>query len=139
MRFQRSDLPGFLIATLAPPALMILMLASFHTWFHHGTPLLGGLGSNLGIAGGLAAIFSRFIRKWDVPLGLVGGIVLIVILVNWAQRTGHDGTAADLLKWLAIVDFLVLNVVVLWQVVIYGLLPAMDRRAERRQAAQPSA
>lgn len=136
MRFQRSDLPGFLIATLAPPALMILLLASFHTWFHHGTPLLGGLANNVGIAAGVAAVFSRFIRKWELPLALLGGIVLIVVAVNWAQRTGNDGTAADVLKWLAILDFLVLNVVVVWQVVIYGLLPAMDRRAERRQAAQ---
>ena len=138
MRFKRSDLPGFAIAILAGPALTVLFLASFDVWDHHGTPLVAFVGSNVGLMAGVAAVFSRFIRKWAVPVACIVVILVVVATVNWAQHTGNDGTAlATGLKWLGVVAFLVLNASVLLQLATYGLLPILDRRDARR-AAQAS-
>jgi hypothetical protein len=139
MRFARSDLPGLAIALLAGPALMVLHLAAFEIWDHHGTPLLGFLGANIGIAVGLAAVFSRFILKWDVPLVAVGAIIAIVAAVNWAQHTDNDGTRlATGLKWAGVVAFLVLNVSIIQQLLNNGLLPLLNRRDVRKAAEQAS-
>ena len=138
MRFKRSDLPGFAIACLAGPALTVLFLASFDVWDHHGTPLVAFIGTNVGLIAGVAAVFSRFIRKWDVPVACLVVIGIVVVAVNWAQHTDNDGTAlATGLKWLGVVAFLVLNASVLLQLAKYGLLPILDRRDARR-AAQAS-
>lgn len=129
MRFHRSDLPGFLIAVAAPPLLMLLFLASFETWDHHGTPLLGAVAGNVAGAAGTAAVFSRFVRKWDVPLLLLGVMLAMVAGVNWAQASDNDGTAlATTMKLIGVGAFGLLNVVVLWQVLQHGLLPILQRR-----------
>ena len=139
MRFKRSDLPGFLIAVGAPPLMMLLFLASFETWRHHGTPLMGFMATNIAVAVGVAAIFSRFIRNWDVPLFILFVMGCCIIGVIWMQRTGNDGNAlATGLKWGALVSFLVLNVVILLQVINNGLLPLVERR-EARQREQRGA
>ncbi|MEE8338147.1 MAG: hypothetical protein V3R95_08800 [Dehalococcoidia bacterium] len=136
MRFSRADLPGFLIAVLAGPALMVLFLASFETWDHRGTPLLGAMGANLAIGAGLIAVFSRFIRNWNLPLALLGILIVIVIAVIWAQRTGHDGTAmATGLKLSGVLAFLLLNLAVGGQIFWHGLIPVLDRRAARAAGA----
>ncbi len=63
-------------------------------------------------------------------------IVLMVIGVNWLQRTGDGTTAlATLLKWVGVVSFLLINVVVVWEVLSNAVVPWLDRRAERRAAA----
>lgn len=132
MRFTRGDFPGFLIAVLAGPAMMLLFLASFETWDHRGTPLLGAMGANLAIGAGLLAIFSRFIRNWNVPVALLGILIVIVIAVNVVQRTGHDGTAlATGLKLFGVLDFMLLNLAVVGQMFWHGLIPVLDRRAAR--------
>lgn len=135
MRFKRSDLPGLLIAAVAPPLLTLLFLASFDVWHHEGTPLIGFMAGNFAGAVGTMAIFSRFVRKWTVPLGLAGLLVVFVAGVIWAQEAGHDGTAlATGLKWAALIDFAVLNMAIGLQVVQNMLLPVLDRRDARRAA-----
>jgi hypothetical protein len=135
MRFARQDLPGLAIATLGGPLLFLLVLASFELWGHRHTVLLAGLSQNLAIGAALIAVFSRFIRRWDAVLGLLALIVLMVIGVNWLQRTGDGTTAlAVLFKWVGVVSFLLINIVIVWDVLSNALLPWLDRRAERRAA-----
>lgn len=132
MRFTRGDLPGFAIALLAGPAMMVLFLASFDVWDHRGTPLLGAMGANLAIGAGLLAVFSRFIRNWDVPLALFSILIVIVISVIVMQRTGYDDTGwATALKLIGVLDFMLLNLAVVGQMFWHGLIPVMDRRAAR--------
>ncbi len=133
MRFSRSDLPGIAIALVAGPALMLLFLAASETWGHKGTPLLGFMAGNLGLAAGLAALFSRFILKWDVPLSAILAILAVVGAVKWLQVSGNDGTRlATGVKWAGVIAFVVLNVAVLWQLVTNGLVPLLDRFDEWR-------
>jgi len=140
MRFRRSDLPGFIIAVGAPPLLFLVFLASFEVWDHQGTPLLGFMAVNIAGAIATLAIFSRFVRNWDLPIALLLVLAVAVVGVIWAQRSGNDGTAiATLLKWVAVIDFLVLNAVIGIQVLSNGLLPVLDRRDARRAAASAEA
>ena len=140
MRFTRADLPGFAIALLAPPALMLLFLASFEVWDHRGTPLLGQMAVNLAIPAAIAAAFSRFIFKWDLPVALLAVLLAVVAGVNWAQRTGNDNLAiSTALKWVGVIDFLLLNLVIAWQILHNAILPMLDRRDARRAASATEA
>jgi H+/Cl- antiporter ClcA len=137
MRFKRSDIPGFVIAVVAPPLLTLLIFNSYDIWHHRGTPLLGTVAANFGILAGLLAIFSRFVRNWDVPMviGFVLGTIVFVIL--WMQRMGFDHTAtATTLKWLALLTFFAFNASIGWQVLDNGLRPLLDRRDARRAAGK---
>ena len=140
MRFTRADLPGIAIAVLAPPAVFVLFLVSFEAWDHRGTPLLSFMATNFAIAIGLAAVFSRFVRAWDVPVGLLMLLAAAVAAVNWAQRTDNDGTAlATGLKWVGVLAFLLLNLSIAYQLFVNGLLPVLDRRDARRAEAEAAA
>ena len=135
MRFKRVDLVGILFATLAPVGGMVLFLASFEVWGHHGTPLLGLMAGNLAVAVGLMAAFTRFIKNWDVVIGGAVLLGLLVAAIIVMQRTGNDDmAAATLLKWAAVLDFLVLNLAIGWQVLNHGLMPLVYRRDERLAA-----
>ena len=138
MRFHRSDLPGILIATLAPVGLMLLFLASFETWHHEGTPLVGAMAGNIAVGGGLLAAFTRFIRNWDIPLASILLMLACAAAVVVLQETGNDGTGANALKWLGLLGFLVFNISVVLQILSYGLLPALDQRAARTAAESES-
>ena len=138
MRFHRSDLPGILIATLAPVGLMLLFLASFETWHHEGTPLVGAMAGNIAVGGGLLAAFTRFIRNWDIPLASILLMLACAAAVVVLQQTGNDGTGANALKWLGLFGFLVFNISVVLQILGYGLLPALDQRAARLAAESES-
>ena len=128
MRFSRSDWPGIVIAVLAGPALMFLVLAATK-----GTPLLGFMAGNIGLAVGLAALFSRFILKWDIPITALVAILAAVGAVKWIQVSGNDGTRlATGVKWAGVFAFVVLNVAVAWQLVTNGLAPLLDRFDEWR-------
>lgn len=140
MRFKRSDLPGIALAGLAPVALFVLFLASYDVWDHRGTPLLGFMASNLAIALGLMAAFTRFVRNWDIPAALIGALLIIVASVIWAQQTGNDGgSLATTLKLLGVLDFLLINVAIGGQVLWYGLIPVLDRRSAAAAAAAAAA
>jgi hypothetical protein len=135
MRFKRADLPGFLIAVAAPVLLTLLFLRTFEAWDHRGTPLLAFMATNIGLAVGLMAMFTRFVRNWDWPMGfllILGGAVAAVL---WAQDSGNDGTAfATTMKWVALLAFVLVNLAIGLQVLVHGLLPVLDRRSARRRA-----
>jgi hypothetical protein len=128
-----------LIAVGGPVGLMLLFLASFEAWDHHGTPLLGAMAGNLAVGGGLLAAFTRFIRNWDVILGLVLGLVISVVVVITLQQTDNDGTAlATTLKWIGVVSFLGLNVLIPLQIINNGVIPMLNRNEARRAAESES-
>ena len=135
MRFKRSDIPGFVIAVVAPPLLTLLIFNSYEIWQHRGTPLLGTVAANFGVLAGFLAIFSRFVRNWDVPMVIGFALGTIVFVILWMQRMGFDHTpTATAAKWLALLTFLALNAAIGWQVLNNGLLPLLDRRDARRAA-----
>ncbi len=140
MRFNRADLPGIAIAVLGGPALMILFLASFEAWDHQGTPLLGGVAQNLAVPAGIIGAFSRFIKKWDIVVILLAVILLCVVGVNVAQRTGNDDALiSTLMKLGGVLTFMILNGVIVLQMLVYGILPILDRRDARRAAEREAA
>ncbi len=139
MRFHRSDLPGLLIAVGGPVGLMVLFLASFDVWDHHGTPLLGAMAGNLAVGGGLLAAFTRFIRNWDLIIGLLLALVISVGVVIGLQQAGEDGTAlATGVKWVGVISFLGLNVLIPLQIINNGLIPMLNRNEARRAAESES-
>ena len=116
--------------------LLLVFLASFQVWDHKGTPLLGFVAVNAAGAIATMAIFSRFVKSWDVPLGILLVMFAAVGGVFWAQESGNDGTAlATTFKWVALIAFMVLNLAIGIQVLKNGLLPVLDRRDARRAAA----
>lgn len=139
MRFHRGDIPGLLIAVAGPVGLTLLFLASFDAWDHHGTPLLGAMAANIAIGGGLLAAFARFIRSWDLILGLLVVLVLSTGAVIWLQQIGDDGTDIILaLKWVAVIAFLALNILIPVQYITNGLIPWLNRRDAQRAAESES-
>ena len=137
MRFTRADLPGMAIALLAGPLVVLLFLAAFEAWGHKGTPVLGFVGTNVGIGVGLAAVFARFIRRWEWPLAFLGLIAAAVAGVYWAQQAGYDGTRlATALKWLGVAGFAGLNLAVVQQLLRHGVLPILDRLDARRAGGE---
>ena len=139
MKFQRGDVPGLLIAVGGPVGLMLLFLASFDVWDHHGTPLLGAMAGNIAVGGGLLAAFARFIRSWDLILGLLVVLALSVGVVIGLQQAGEDGTNFALMaKWIGVIAFLALNIVIPLQYINNGLIPMLNRRDERRAAESES-
>lgn len=132
MRFKRSDLPGILIASVAPALLFWLFVRSFELEYHHGTPLLGAMSGN--IAGGAAtfAVLSRFVRRWDrvvIPLVLLIGCIAGVLVL---QRTGNDGSSfATVLKIGGVLLFGVINIAIILDVLVHGLNPSLQRRDAR--------
>jgi len=140
MRFKRADLPGIAIATLAPPALMILFLASFEAWHHQGTPLLGGIATNVALPAAIIGAFSRFVRSWDFIVILLAVILACVVGVNIAQRTGNDDELiSTLLKLTGVLTFLLLNAAFGYQILKNAILPRLDRRDARLAAEREAA
>ena len=67
-----------------------------------------------------------FLATYDV-LGCVATIL-------WMRYSGTDGSVlATGLKLLSVLLFFVVNAAIAWQVLANGLLPMLDRRAERRR------
>lgn len=139
MRFKRNDIPGMLVATLGPVALFLLLLESYQLWHHHGSPILGMLSVNLAIGGGLIGAFSRFIKAKDTALGLLLALIFCALGVIGLQASGNDGVIANILKIAGILIFGILNVVVIWQILVYGVNPMLVRRDERAAAAEEQA
>ena len=140
MRFRRADLPGLALATLAPPLMVILFLASFEAWDHQGTPLLGGVATNVALPAAIIGAFSRFVKSWDLIVVLLGVILACVVGVNWAQRTGMDDELiSTLLKLTGVATFMLLNAVFGYQILKNAILPILDRRDARIAAAREAA
>ncbi|MSP21545.1 MAG: hypothetical protein EXR66_00720 [Dehalococcoidia bacterium] len=140
MRFQRADLPGLALATIAPPLMVILFLASFEAWHHQGTPLLGGVATNVAIPAAIIGAFSRFVKSWDFIVVLLGIILACVIGVNWAQRTGNDDELiSTLLKLTGVATFMLLNAAFAYQILKNAILPILDRRDARIAAERGAA
>ncbi|MDA0270131.1 MAG: hypothetical protein O2798_06940 [Chloroflexi bacterium] len=132
MRFKRADLPGLLIATLAPVGLFMILVASYDLWRHHGTPLLGFLSVNIAVGGGIIGAFSRFIRNWELALGSLVALLAMAGGVLILQWTGNDGTAfATALKFGGLLAFGLLNVAIIQQLLVNGLNPILVRREAR--------
>ncbi|MSQ42419.1 MAG: hypothetical protein EXR65_05225 [Dehalococcoidia bacterium] len=140
MRFKRGDLPGIVIAALAPAGMVVLILAAYGLWQHEGSPVLGGAAANLALGAGLLAAFSRFIRRWNVLIGLLLALALDIAAIVFAQRSGNDHTAlATGLKLLGVALFLGVNATAAIDLLVHGLNPVLVRRDERiaaRRAAQ---
>lgn len=132
MRFKRSDLPGILIATVAPALLFWLLVRAFALEDHHGTPLLGALSGNVAAGAGVLAVLSRFVRHWERVLAafvLLAGCVVGVFVL---QQTGDDGSSfATALKLAGVLLFLVINVFIVLDVLVHGLNPSLQRRDAR--------
>lgn len=140
MRFNRADIPGILIAGLGGPLMMILFFAAFETWDHQGTPLLGGMAQNLAMPAAIIGAFSRFIKKWDPIVLLLGVIAACVVGVNIAQRTGNDDELmSTVLKLGGVLTFFLLQGVIVVQMLQYGILPILDRRDARKAAEKEAA
>jgi len=139
MRFKRSDIPGMLVAVIGPVGLFFLLLESYQLWHHHGSPILGILSVHLAIGGGLIGGFARFIKAKDAVLGLLGALVLCIVGVLALQASGNDDVFASVLKILGILIFGILNVVIVWQILVYGVNPILVRRDERAAASQEQA
>lgn len=132
MRFKRSDLPGILIATVAPALLFWLIVRAFGLEHHHGTPLLSALAGNIAGGAGTFAVFSRFVRHWDrvvVALALLAGCAAGVLVLQW---TGNDGSSlSTALKLAGVLLFGVINLLVIWDALVHGLNPSLQRRDAR--------
>ncbi len=132
MRFKRSDLPGILIATVAPALLFWLIVRAFGLEHHHGTPLLGALAGNIAAGAGVFAVLSRFVRHWDrvaVAVALLAGCVAGVLILQW---TGNDGSSfSTALKLAGVLLFGVINLLVIWDALAHGLNPILQRRDAR--------
>ncbi|MPZ98463.1 MAG: hypothetical protein GEU80_03835 [Dehalococcoidia bacterium] len=134
MRFKRQDLPGILIATVAPVLIAVLFLSSYELWDHHGTPLLPTVIVNLAVGAGIIGALSRFIRNWDMVMAVVLVLVISVVGVLALQQSDNDGTAlATALKWVGVVSFLALNLVIVLQLLTNGLIPILNRRETRQR------
>ena len=139
MRFHRSDLPGIIFAILAPAGMMLLLLASYEIWDHHGTPLLGMLAGNIAIGAGLLAAFSRFIHKWGMIIVSLLLIVLSVIAVlTFQQLENTSNIYYTLLKCVGVFGFVGVNDSVILQFLNNGLEPALNRSDERLAAKDNS-
>ncbi|MBG93024.1 MAG: hypothetical protein CL792_03490 [Chloroflexi bacterium] len=132
MKFHRSDLPGIIFAILAPAGMVLLILASYEIWDHHGTPLLGMIAGNIAAGAGILAAFSRFIEKWDAIITFLLLIAISVITVLTFQGIEYTSNPYyTLIKWVGVFGFLGFNVSVILQLLRNGLEPALNRRDER--------
>jgi hypothetical protein len=135
MRFTRSDLPGILIAALAPAGLFLVVIAAYDLWDHHGTPLLPTIAIHLAIGGGVIAVLSRFIRHWKLTGTLIGALLLVAATLILTRQTDNSGSNLDIsLRLTGVVLFLLINFVILREAAWYGLAPLLDRRDARRAA-----
>lgn len=140
MRFQRSDLPGLIVAVVGPVLLFVLLLEAYQLWSHHGSPILGILSVHIAIGGGIVGAFWRFIRARDAVIGLTLGLVMVVVGVLALQASGNDGSLfSTLLKLVGVLLFGALNVVFVQQLLWNGLNPVLVRRDQARAAADEQA
>lgn len=139
MRFQRRDLFGLVVAVAGPLLLFLLILESYQLWDHHGSPLLAILSVNLAVGGGLIGAFWRFVRSKDAVVGIALALALTTAGIIAMRGGNAEGGGFDTaLRLLGVLLFLALNAVVIWQLLVHGLNPVLQRRDERRIARAES-
>ena len=134
MRFKRSDLIGIAVAAFVPAVLSYVIFAGWQLLHHEGTPLLGIIAGNFAVVGGIAAYGTRYLvhRRAFIAIGVAFGLCVLGVL--YLQGAGMDGGLALTLKWLGLLLFLALNVVLIVDVIAVAVNPYLVRRDERRAA-----
>jgi uncharacterized membrane protein (Fun14 family) len=137
MRFKRSDLTGIAVAAFIPAMLSWIFFDGWGLQHHEGTPLLGQMAANFAIVGGIFGYLTRYLahpRAFRIVLALLG---LVFIGVLEMQASGVDNTVWSLaMKWLGVVLFLALNVLLVIDVLAVAVNPYLVRRDERRAAGE---
>ena len=137
MKFKKNDFLGILLAALAGPGMFLIILSAYDLWDHRHSPLLGFLAVNIAIGGGLIGAFSRYIKNIGRFLTLVLLLLTFAFAVKMLQWTGNGDSGYKILFiWLGILDFLILNLVVGWEFLANGLVPALDRKKEKKLLMQ---
>ena len=87
----------------------------------------------------MLAAFTRFIRRWDLINGLLIVLSLAIVTVITLQQTGGDDTAiATIAKWVGVISFLGLNVIIPLQFISNGLIPLLNRREAKQLSERES-
>lgn len=137
MRFKRSDLTGIAVAAIIPAMLSWVFFNGWELQHHEGTPLLGQMAANFAIVGGIFGYLTRYLahpRAFRIMLALLG---LVFIGVLEMQASGVDNTVWSLaMKWLGVLLFLGLNVLLVIDVLAVAVNPYLVRRDERRAAGE---
>lgn len=137
MKFKKNDFLGIVLAALAGPGMFLIILSAYDLWDHRHSPLLGFLAINIAIGGGLIGAFSRYIKNIGRFLTLVLLLLTFAFAVKMLQWTGNGDSGYKILFiWLGILDFLILNLVVGWEFLANGLVPALDRKKEKKLLMQ---
>ncbi len=136
MRFKRADLIGMSVAMLIPAVLSYVVFQGWNLLHHEGTPLLGAIAGNVAAVGGILAYLTRYVVHRRAFVGVLAAFVLSVVGVIWLQFAGQGSDVPALvLKWLGLLLFLALNVVLVIDVLAVGVNPYFVRLDERRAAA----
>lgn len=137
MKFKKNDFLGIVLAALAGPGMFLIILSAYDLWDHRHSPLLGFLAVNIAIGGGLIGAFSRYIKNIGRFLTLVLLLLTFAFAVKMLQWTGNGDSGYKILFiWLGVLDFLILNLVVGWEFLANGLVPALDRKKEKKLLMQ---
>ncbi len=136
MRFKRADLIGIAVAALVPAVLSYVIFQSWDLLHIEGNPLLGAIAGNVAAVGGILAYLTRYLTHRRAFIGIMTAFVLCVVGVIWLQFAGQgEGALAVALKWLGLLTFLALNLVLVADVLAVAVNPYFVRLDERRAAA----
>lgn len=123
------------MAGLVPAVLSYIVFQGWGLLHVEGAPTLGIVSSQFAVGGGILAYLMRYLRHrqtFEAFAELAGVAVLGVILIQYAEA---DHTIWSLaLKWLGLLFFLALNVVLIVDVLAVAVNPYLVRADERRAA-----
>jgi hypothetical protein len=133
MKFTKNDYLGIILATLAGPGIFLIILSAYDLWDHRHTPLLGFLAVNVAIGGGIIGAFSRFIKNKTRLVTLIAILIICILAIKLLQWTDNGESSLKLLFiWLGIIDFMLINAIIGWELLANGLVPALDRIKEKK-------
>ncbi len=135
MRFKRADLLGIVVAAAIPAILSWVVFNGWGITHVHGNPIQGAIAGNVAAGAGLIAYLTRYVVHRRAFWTVVIGFVLCFVGVVWMQQTGSGSSGpATALKWLGILMFLGINVVLVIDVLWVAVNPYFVRLDERRAA-----
>ncbi len=135
MRFKRADLLGIAIAALIPAVLSYVIFHSFNLLHVEGSPIQGAVAGNVAGGGGLIAYLTRYVAHKRAFIGIAVALGLCFVGVIWLQYAGQgSGMLATMLKWLGLLLFGALNIVLVIDVLWVAVNPYFVRLDERRAA-----